>query len=101
MLYYGNEMTFRTIPNDDYTVTIYGYKIVPIFDPDGDPQIIDIPFDHWMRYIAYGAALNYARDFRFEDSARARLEKDFAHERKLMLTRTHNQAKMNRALPRF
>lgn len=98
MLYYGTEMTFRTIPNTGYTVVLYGYKVVPEFSEDGNPAL---PFDYWMRYLAYGAALNYARDYRFEDSSRARLEKDFAHERKLLLTRTHNQIKNSRAQPRF
>ncbi len=98
MLFYGNEFTFRTIPNTEYTIVLFGYKIVPEFDSSGDPAL---PFDHWLRYIAYGAALNYARDYRFEDQSRARLEKDFAHERKLLLTRTFNQVKLSRALPRF
>jgi len=98
MLYYGDEMVFRTIPNVSYTVKIFGYKIVPTFSSVGDPAL---PFDYWMRYIAYGAAMNYARDYRFEDSKRTMLEKDFAHERKLVLTQTHNQIKQQRAFPRF
>lgn len=98
MLYYGGQMVFRTIPNTSYQVRIYGYKIVPILSDEGDPQI---PYDYWMRYIAYGAAMNYARDYRFEADKRQMLQADFAHERKLLLTRTHNQVKMSRALPRF
>lgn len=99
MLYYGTELVFRTIPNTAYTVNLYGYKVVPIFDSsDGDPPL---PFDYWLRYLAYGAALNYARDYRYEDSSRARLEKDFAHERKLILARTYNQRKTGRCQPRF
>ena len=98
MLYYGTEMVFRTIPNTSYLVNIYGYKIVPEFSSDGDPAI---PFDYWMRYLAYGAALNYCRDYRFEGDKRQMLQADFAHERKLLLTRTHNQRKLQRAMPRF
>lgn len=98
MLYYGNEMVFRTIPNTAYIVQIYGYKIVPTFSSVGDPEI---PHDYWMRYIAYGAAMNYARDYRFESDKRQMLKEDFAHERKLLLTRTHNQQKQSRAMPRF
>lgn len=98
MLYYGTELVFRTIPNTEYTVNIYGYKIIPEFSSDGNPAL---PFDYWMRYLAYGAALNYARDYRFEDSSRARLEKDFSHERKYLLTRTFNQRKIGRCQPRF
>ena len=98
MLYYGDEMVFRTIPDTSYDVTIYGYKEHEGFGDDGNPAL---PFDYWMRYIAYGAALNYARDYRFETNDLNQLKTEFAHERKLLLTRTYNQAKLNRAKPRF
>lgn len=97
MLFYGNEMVFRTTPNDTYQVTLWGYKILPDYST-GDPAI---PFDLWMRYIAYGAALNYARDFRFDAESLARIEKTFASERKIVLTHTHNQKKVGRCKPRF
>ena len=98
VLYYGNEMVFRTIPNTSYLVQIYGYKIVPEFSSEGDPAI---PHDYWMRYLAYGAAMNYARDYRFEGDKLALLQSGFSHERKQLLTRTHNQIKRQRAFPRF
>ena len=97
MLYYGNELTFRTVPNDDYTVYIYGYKINSEFTNTTD----ELPFDYWMRYIAYGAAMDYARDYRFEANARQMLAADFAHERKLLMTKTYNQVKHSRPMPRF
>ena len=98
MLYYGNEMVFRTIPNTSYLVQIYGYKILPAFSDEGDPEI---PHPYWMRYLAYGAAMNYARDYRFEADKFGMLQRHYQHERKLLLTRTHNQRKMSRAEPRF
>lgn len=98
MLYYGTEMVFRTIPNTSYLVEIYGYKIIPAFSDDGDPAI---PQDYWMRYLAYGAAMNYARDYRFEGDKKALLQADFQHERKQLLTRTHNQRKQQRCYPHF
>ncbi len=98
MLYYGEEFTFRTIPNTSYTVTIYGYTINNTLDSEGDAPI---PHDYWMRYLAYGAAMNYARDYRFEGDKRQMLAQDFAHERKQLLTRTHQQIKQQRAYPRF
>jgi hypothetical protein len=98
MLYYGTEMVFRTIPDTSYDVTIYGYKEYAGFGDDGNPAL---PFDYWMRYIAYGAALNYARDYRFEAEAKSQLKIEFAHERKLLLTRTFNQKKNSRCQPRF
>ncbi len=98
MLYYGNEMVFRTIPNTSYLVEIYGYKIVPEFADEGDPEI---PHDYWMRYLAYGAARDYATDYRFDEKSIARIERTFQRQRRLLLTRTHNQIKMARCYPRF
>ncbi len=97
LLFYGNELTFRTIPNTSYLVKIFGYKKNPDFaTPD-----VDLPFDYWLRYIAYGAMVNYARDFRYESESLAKIEKTFASERKQMLTKTHNDRKVGRCLPRF
>lgn len=97
VLYYGNEFTFRTIPNTNYLVKIYGYK--KNFDyPSPD---VPLTFDYWLRYVTYGAAVNYARDFRYEAQARSLIEATFKSERKLQLTHTHNQIKNSRSFPRF
>ncbi len=103
MLYYGTELVFRTIPNTSYLIKIYGYKknaslqteagVIPADDP--------IPFDYWFRYLAYGACVDYARDYRYEASARSMIETTFKSERKLQLTHAHNQYKMARPMPRF
>ena len=97
MLYYGNEFTFRTIPQTAYLVKIFGYK------KNDDYPSFDTPlqFDYWLRYVAYGAAVNYARDYRYDANSRALIEATFKSERKLQLTHTHNQIKMSRSLPRF
>jgi len=97
MLYYGNQFTFRTIPQTSYLVKIYGYK------KNADYPNPDVPldFDYWLRYVAYGAAVNYARDYRYEAQARSLIEETFKSERKLQLTHTHNQVKMARSMPRF
>jgi hypothetical protein len=100
MLYYGNEFVFRTIPDKEYQVQIYGYKENIEYDFDTDLGI-DIPFAYWKRYLAYGAALNYARDYRYGQEGLAGIQKGYARERKLMLTRTHNQIKQSRTAPRF
>lgn len=97
MLYYGTEMTFRTIPNTSYLIKIYGYKKNDDY-PDADQPL---QFDYWLRYIAYGAAVNYARDYRYESQSRQLIEATFKSERKLQLTHTHNQIKNQRAFPRF
>lgn len=97
MLYYGNEFTFRTIPNTAYLVKIYGYKK----NEDYPNPNVEIQFDYWLRYIAYGAAVNYARDYRYDAESRSLIESTFKSERKLQLTHAHNQIKMSRAMPRF
>jgi len=104
MLFYGNEFTFRTIPQTSYQVRIYGYKKNSDFEDseeNGNAPDQDLPFDYWLRYLAYGAAVNYARDFRYSPEARSMIEATFKSERKQMLTRTHNQIKMSRSMPRF
>lgn len=98
MLYYGNEFTFRTIPDTTYLVHIYGYKQNPDFSADGNPEL---PFDYWMRYLAYGAALNYANDYRLDGSDLARIKSSFNRERGLLAARTYDQVKTQRAMPRF
>lgn len=97
MLYYGNEFTFRTIPETSYLVKIYGYKKNGDISAAGD----NLPYDYWLRYVAYGAAVNYARDYRYDDAARQKIETTFKSERKLQLTHAHNQIKMGRCAPRF
>jgi len=98
MLFYGNEFTFRTIPDTDYTITLYGYKKHSDFSAVGDPAL---DYDYWLRFLAYGAAVNYAMDYRYADNILASLKRDYARERKLMLTRNHNQIKHFRGLPSF
>lgn len=104
MLYYGNQFVIRTLPNTAYTVKIYGYKAnlgFPGDANDAESEENTLPFSYWMRYIAYGAALDYARDFKFTSEAKAQIQADFNHEKTKLLKRTHNQIKMSRAYPRF
>ena len=68
------------------------------FETAGDPAI---PFDYWLRYLAYLAALNYVRDFNFAQDKVVMVQQGYARERKLLLTRTHNQRKISRGFPRF
>lgn len=98
MLYYGNEFTFRTIQDNSYDVIIYGYKENADFSSVGDPAL---PFDFWLRYLAYGAARNYATDYNVAEDRKQNIDKGFARERALMLTRTHNQKTQERGAPNF
>ena len=63
--------------------------------------MLEIQYDYWLRYFAYGASMDYARDFRYDVSVKAELAKDFAHERKLLLAHTHNQIKQSRCYAQF
>lgn len=97
MLYYGDEMTFRTIPNTSYMVKIYGYKKNNNYTTPDQP----LQFDYWLRYLAYLAMQNYAIDYRYSQEDRARIAQGYKREQKLMLTHVHNQKKLNRCLPEF
>ena len=97
LLFYDNEFTFRTIPNTSYLIKIFGYKKNADF-PDEDTNL---PFDYWKRYLAYGAAVNYARDYRYDQQSRQLIESTFKSERKQMMNRTHCQIKNSRSFPRF
>jgi len=98
MLFYGNQLVFRTIANTGYDVILYGYIKNDDFSSDGDTQI---PYDWWLRYIAYGAARLYAADYELDAERTAKIEKSFARHRRLNLTRTHNQLKTQRCIPQF
>jgi hypothetical protein len=97
MLYYGNEFVFRTIPDTTYLVNIYGYKKAAEYSGSNE----QLAFDHWLRYVAYGAALDYAMDYSIDPTRIQIISKTFARQRELMLTRTHNQIKISRCVPRF
>lgn len=97
MLYYGNEFTFRTIPDQPYLVKIYGYKKNNNY-PSPD---VPIQYDYWMRYLAYGLARNYAQDFRYDANEKKKINDGFTVERRLMMAHAHNQIKNSRCLPRY
>lgn len=97
MLFYGNQMTFRTIPETSYLVKIFSYKKNRDFPDENQP----LEYDYWMRYLGVGAALDYSYDFRYSDQAQAKIQRSFNREKKTLLTRTHNQIKVQRCLPRF
>ena len=98
VLYYGEELVFRTIPNTSYQVKIYGYKQNSDYSEDQDDTL---QFNYWVRYLAYGAALNYAMDYRFDPQTLAGIKSGQMRERKLLLTHAHNQIKQSRCMPRF
>jgi hypothetical protein len=101
MLIYQSQLVFRTVPQlgHSYRVRLFNYKQNPDILISGVNNVI--PFDYWLRYWAWGAALNYARDYRYSPESLSMIERNFYHERKLLLTRTHNQIKQGRCIPKF
>ena len=109
LLIYGNEFVFRTLPNTTYLVKIYGYKQITDFptttdettgvtELEGNPVV---PYAYWTYYLAYGAAMIYARMFRYASDVKAELERDYKHYRTQIMKHSHNFVKMSRAMPRF
>lgn len=100
-----NTVVFRTVPDREYKVRIYSYKtntsLLPYQDEDDVTVNPPLAFDYWYRFIAYGAALNYASDYNYSQEALASIQRSFNKEKKLLLTRTHNQRKFGRAFPRI
>ena len=96
MLFYGDQFVFRTLPEQAYLINIYGYKYADEITSEGNLQ-----YDYWLRYVVYGAAVDYARDYRYDSESRSMIEATFKSERKYQLTHTHNQVKHSRAEPRF
>ena len=96
VLYWDNKLTFRAIQDKAYIVKLFGYK-----RPAAVGSSSSLEFDYWLRYVAYGAARDYAADFRLESEALSNIERNFGRERQLLLTRTHNQIKVDRPPPTF
>lgn len=96
VLYYDNKFVFRTIPDDSYIVHFYAY--IPISAVSLDSTL---PFAYWMRLIAYGAARQYAADYRLNAETTANIERNYSKEKRLLLTRMHNKIKYQRGIPRF
>lgn len=97
VLYYDRQLVFRTIPNNTYKIYWYGYKRVGEYEGGEDT----LQTDYWMRYIAYGAARDYARDYNISPERKANIDRTFTDERMLLATQTHVQITKQRCLPRF
>ena len=97
MLYYGNQFVFRTIPDREFQIRIYGYKKNNNYTGSDNA----IQYDYWLRYLAYGASNNYSMDYNLEESTQASITRGYSRERKLMLTHTHNTIKQSRPMPNF
>jgi len=102
MLYYGNQFVFRGIPDQSYTVRIFGYTQIQEFDESTtDAGNEDLPFSYYVRYFAYGGALNFALDNNYDDERLNKIKMGFKREKKNLMARTHHQLKIGRTKPSF
>lgn len=84
MLFYGNEFTFRPIPNLPYKVTMNAFVRPTAFS--GDP--IMTPFlEEWWQYLSYGAAKKRFEDMGEPDSVEY-IMPEFIRQQDLILRRT-------------
>jgi hypothetical protein len=95
ILFYDNKFTLRPVPDNVYTITMRAYKIddIPV-------QNADIPANYLKRYIAYGAARDYLRDF-MDTETLAKIEGPYQEYRELVLGRTATQNLSKTSSPRF
>jgi hypothetical protein len=94
LLFYNDEILLRPVPDDSYLIKMKGYKeIIP-------PAISNtaIPQDYMLRYIAYGASMDWLADFG-EDDLMAKKFPTFTRYRALVTSRTAVQNLTQRPIP--
>lgn len=95
ILFWNNQLVVRPVPDDVYTITIKGYK------KDEDLAVGDnLSQDYMYRYIAYGTARDYLRDFLDIDTL-AQIEPAYQEYKMLVLNRTASQNVTQIKVPRF
>lgn len=86
VLFWGNELVFRTVPNDTYTVRIVGYHNNGTLTDATDPLFED----YFWRYIAYGAAMDWLSDYGQMEEV-VKITPMYQRYRSIMLNRTAKQ----------
>ncbi len=94
MLFYNNEILLRPVPDQVYEIKLKGYKDLPEVN-DGSSELQQ---SYWLRYIAYGAALDYLADFS-DFETYEKVFPVYQRYRSLVLTRTAVQQLTQRPLP--
>lgn len=96
VLMYGNKFTFRTIPEKDCRMMLFVYGVSPEITANEN-----IPYAYWYRYVSYGACLDYAVDYSFDENRTAVINAQFNAEKRILLNRVHGQITQERCIPRF
>jgi len=96
LLFYDDELLIRPKADAVYTIRIRAYKELSIPSSGGElDATADIDQEYFLRYIAYGASLDYLADFgNMEDYAR--FEPVFKRYRNAVLMRKAKQATTQR-----
>ncbi|MEN8236136.1 MAG: hypothetical protein ABFQ95_01085 [Pseudomonadota bacterium] len=94
MLFYNNQLLLRPVPDQAYEIKLRGYKELPSVT-DGSTKLEQ---DYFLRYIAYGASLDYLTDFGDHETY-TKIFPIYQRYRSLVLTRTAAQQLTQRPLP--
>jgi len=93
MLFYNDEVILRPVPNDVYTIKMRAYTDLPQDLTQND----NVPQRYYVRYIAYGASLDYMADFG-NDEDYAKKKPIFDRYKSLVLKRTAEQMTTQRGV---
>lgn len=105
ILFYENQFVLRPVPDAVYTIKMRAYKTNQTMEggdslQDGGNPIGNFTWDYTYRYIAYGSARDYLRDF-LDTETLAQIEPAYQEYRELMLSRTAAQNLSKIKTPRF
>lgn len=91
VLFYADKLLMRPKPDDVYTVTVKGYRELNVPTVGGDPDgTADLEQDYFIRYLAYGASLDYLADYG-DFETYAKVAQVFRRYRSLVLMKTSKQ----------
>lgn len=98
-LFYQDQLLLRPKPDDAYTITVKAYKSLSVPTVGGDPDgTADIEQDYFVRYLAYGASLDYLSDYG-DFETYAKVAEVFKRYRSLVLMKTAKQFRSQRPKP--
>jgi len=93
MLFYNDEIVIRPVPDGVYTIKMRAYTDLPQDLTQND----NVPQRYYVRYIAYGASLDYMADFG-NDEDYAKKKPIFDRYKSLVLKRTAEQMTTQRGV---
>lgn len=95
LLFFNDEITIRPKPDAVYTIRMKAYKELSILNNDPTQNIDQ---EYFLRFIAYGASLDYLADFANYENY-AQIEPIYKRYRNLVMMRKAKQETTQRAQP--